>query len=372
MAYHSTSDMMTQEQDPNSTKKCPVCRHSIPILEYGNKFACTPCNAKRTDNARKWRARQIVASVPEGQKQCTRCYKIKTLEAFGGFAVCAHCRTVMAMRKKKKRNENIEVTREMWRRERKIAYAKKKAAGGPRTKRATVNMDGLRLCSRCFVDELRVTLPANRKTCLQCSERSQKRYANPTVKNKKSAWGKLRYQKNKASIKRYSDNYRRTHLHIYRKSALAWRKRNLDKARLSGKISKQKRVHQVRAWRRARHKERMINDPIYRVAYTCRSRIRCALQRAKRGKPFKSMEILGCDWETLKTHIESQFEPWMTWHNHGNRVGCWEIDHIVPIDAFNLQDNAQVLVAFNYKNLQPMAHEENRDKSSKMPWEIAA
>jgi len=37
--------------------------------------------------------------------------------------------------------------------------------------------------------------------------------------------------------------------------------------------------------------------------------------------------MLGCDIETFKKNIESQFEEEMSWENYGD----WEIDHIIPI-----------------------------------------
>ena len=53
----------------------------------------------------------------------------------------------------------------------------------------------------------------------------------------------------------------------------------------------------------------------------------------------------------------------MSWKNHGYRG--WHIDHIVPISKFNLLDEAQVLKANNYKNLQPLWAKENMFKSDK-------
>ena len=55
----------------------------------------------------------------------------------------------------------------------------------------------------------------------------------------------------------------------------------------------------------------------------------------------KIFKILGYTFDDLVKHLESQFEPWMNWDNHGiynpNRV-TWQIDHIVPDSSFTYAD----------------------------------
>ena len=53
----------------------------------------------------------------------------------------------------------------------------------------------------------------------------------------------------------------------------------------------------------------------------------------------------------------------MTWKNHG-RFG-WHIDHIKPLEKFDLTDPNQQLIAFNYKNCQPLWWKENLEKGKK-------
>lgn len=56
----------------------------------------------------------------------------------------------------------------------------------------------------------------------------------------------------------------------------------------------------------------------------------------------------------------------MDWSNYGRGLGKWNIDHSVPISAFNLLDENQVMVCFSWKNLRPMWFEENRAKGDKI------
>jgi hypothetical protein len=42
-------------------------------------------------------------------------------------------------------------------------------------------------------------------------------------------------------------------------------------------------------------------------------------------KSQKTLEYIGCSAGELRIHLEKQFEPWMTWENHGK----WHIDNEV-------------------------------------------
>lgn len=74
----------------------------------------------------------------------------------------------------------------------------------------------------------------------------------------------------------------------------------------------------------------------------------------------KEEEILGCDYQTFRSHIESKFDKEMNWDNYG--VKGWQIDHIIPISSFDLTDIEQVKKCFNYKNSQPLWAKENKRK----------
>ena len=74
----------------------------------------------------------------------------------------------------------------------------------------------------------------------------------------------------------------------------------------------------------------------------------------------KEEEILGCDYQTFRSHIESKFDKEMNWDNYG--VNGWQIDHIIPISSFDLTDIEQVKKCFNYKNSQPLWAKVNRRK----------
>jgi 5-methylcytosine-specific restriction endonuclease McrA len=72
----------------------------------------------------------------------------------------------------------------------------------------------------------------------------------------------------------------------------------------------------------------------------------------------------------LVKHLESQFEPWMNWDNHGlydkNRM-TWQIDHIIPDSNFvysSPTDNG-FLNSWALSNLRPLESMANILKSNK-------
>lgn len=54
----------------------------------------------------------------------------------------------------------------------------------------------------------------------------------------------------------------------------------------------------------------------------------------------------------------------MSIENHGE---VWELDHIIPVRAFNIFDAEEVKRAFHYTNIQPLEKEKQLSKSDKMP-----
>lgn len=53
----------------------------------------------------------------------------------------------------------------------------------------------------------------------------------------------------------------------------------------------------------------------------------------------------------------------MNWDNYGD---YWEIDHILPLDSFDLTISENQKTAFNYKNVQPLTVFDNRSKKNKI------
>ena len=88
----------------------------------------------------------------------------------------------------------------------------------------------------------------------------------------------------------------------------------------------------------------------------------------KHGKRIISTwELVGCDYETLKQHIEKKWLPNMSWDNYGFGDNKWHIDHILPCSSFDLTLDEQQKKCFHYTNLQPLWQFDNLSKHNKIP-----
>ena len=119
--------------------------------------------------------------------------------------------------------------------------------------------------------------------------------------------------------------------------------------------------HRHRKRLTARRRQRRQTDLQFRLCGNLRSRLYAALRRGRGVKSEGTLKLIGCSVCELRKHIESQFDPEMSWSNYGD----WEIDHIRPCVSFDLTDPVQQRECFNWRNLQPLWKEDNRSKGAK-------
>jgi hypothetical protein len=81
-------------------------------------------------------------------------------------------------------------------------------------------------------------------------------------------------------------------------------------------------------------------------------------------KNGSSVKDLGCSIKEFKEYIEKQFKDGMNWNNWCK--DGWHIDHIKPLNSFNLTDREDLLKAVHYTNLQPLWARDNFNKSDKI------
>lgn len=109
------------------------------------------------------------------------------------------------------------------------------------------------------------------------------------------------------------------------------------------------------------HKRRYNEDELYKAKTIFRKVAYSSINRGGYSKNSRSQEILGCDFDYLKKHLEDKFQEGMSWDNYGK----WHIDHIYPISK--AKDFEHLLECCNYKNLQPLWAFDNISKSNKIP-----
>lgn len=114
---------------------------------------------------------------------------------------------------------------------------------------------------------------------------------------------------------------------------------------------------------RLRTKERELTDPNFYLSRRLRARSKNAIKFSTGERAtLKSDQLHGCDIAHIRSHIESLFQEGMSWENHGNGDNAWHIDEIRPISSFDLTDEDQQRVCFNWRNRQPLWGFENLDK----------
>lgn len=77
------------------------------------------------------------------------------------------------------------------------------------------------------------------------------------------------------------------------------------------------------------------------------------------GQSSSMFKLLGCSGSELVDWIESQWDDWMTWDNYGGKYGgisqdTWHIDHVVPCSWFDHEDDEELKLCWNYRNLRPL------------------
>jgi len=95
--------------------------------------------------------------------------------------------------------------------------------------------------------------------------------------------------------------------------------------------------------------DRRKNDINYNLRNILRARFYSVVKL--NNKQSSVLKLVGCTIEELRSYLEKQFLPEMTWENYGT---IWEIDHILPCASFDLTKEEEQKKCFHYTNLQPL------------------
>lgn len=205
----------------------------------------------------------------------------------------------------------------------------------------------------------------HRVYCKECSRLDRKIYAElhreeiakrAAIAYRKNPENKKQYEREhkeeaNARKKKYVENNPEKRLEQSR----AYYHRNKEVVKLKAKANKGK----TNKWRR----EYNATHPQARIAHNLRTSIgRVIIGKSKGGRLCK---LLGCDMDFYKKHLELYFEEGMSWQNYGNGIGKWCIDHIKPLESFDLEDEIEVKAAFHWSNTRPMWYSLNCAKGAK-------
>ena len=207
---------------------------------------------------------------------------------------------------------------------------------------------------------------------------------NPDNLKKKAIQDKLYREENKERIKAQRKAYREANRDLILKRKKKYYDENkeqiLKKHRERGYHKRYRRLHpieHIRDYYKATKLERdkrsyakamknYLSKTSNRISHTYRASLWRYIKVKNPRKTTK--DFLGCTFQELKDHLESQFTEGMTWDNMGR--GGWHIDHIIPCAFFDLTKPSHQKVCFNWQNLQPLWEKDNCAKGDKIPWYV--
>lgn len=120
------------------------------------------------------------------------------------------------------------------------------------------------------------------------------------------------------------------------------------------------------------YKKLRLSKPTEKMKHSVGVAVRSAIQRQDGFKNSSIWKVLPYNADDLKQHLESLWEPWMSWDNYGGTSNdirkTWWVDHIVPQSAllFNSLDHPNFLECWSLKNLRPLEKKANMSKGSNL------
>jgi len=236
-------------------------------------------------------------------------------------------------------------------------------------------------CSKCQLNKRMLefskkkgTRDGHRSNCKDCAMTYNKQYyTNTENKNRQSAYlkqyaldhkdeiteqGKIYYQKNKDKIKVLKKVYREKNKDKIQEVAKEYYAKNKDAILASHKTP------EYRAAQRKSDRKRRLN-PHVRLSRNFSRSIGQSLTNGSINRKSRRHweDLVDYTLVDLKSHLEEQFKPGMSWDNYGK----WEIDHIRPVSSFKIKtlNDISFKECWSLTNLQSLWRHENRAKSAK-------
>ena len=140
-----------------------------------------------------------------------------------------------------------------------------------------------------------------------------------------------------------------------RETDTIWRKANVEKKSASNKAYREANKEKLKAYFTEHARTKRRSDSTVRLKHNLRRRLNKAIRGIAKSK--STLEMLGAPIEHVRSHLESKFQPGMTWENYGQ----WHVDHVVPLALAKTSQEMEAL--FHYTNLQPLWALDNIRKS---------
>jgi hypothetical protein len=132
------------------------------------------------------------------------------------------------------------------------------------------------------------------------------------------------------------------------------------KAKARERARKRRDDDNFRKYQNEYRKKRRSKDPLYALIIRIRSRTGSAFRVSGYSKASRTAKLIGCSWEFLCAHIESQFTKGMNWKNRH----LWHVDHIVPLSSADTEE--RLIRLCHFSNLRPLWASDNISKKAKI------
>lgn len=106
--------------------------------------------------------------------------------------------------------------------------------------------------------------------------------------------------------------------------------------------------------RRAHLKKKYKENAQYRIKLSLRGRLLKAVKA--NGGIKKKTDVYGIDWNLSVTHLGPVPDT----------INRWSIDHIIPCDAFDMNNDRHVYLCFHHTNLRWLEYDRNAAKNNKI------
>ncbi len=167
----------------------------------------------------------------------------------------------------------------------------------------------------------------------------------PSCKKCDNAMSRAYKARNKKHISKYNKEYKQEH-----KDEISVYNHEYNK---NNRTEIQKRQTQTRRARRATD-----------FGFFISTRLRTHLNDfIKSGKNDVIEGIIGCNYHNFKKWLQFQFDKKMTFDNYGS---YWTIDHVCPCCTYDLTNEDELYICFNWRNLRPLKKLDNYKKNSKV------
>lgn len=239
----------------------------------------------------------------------------------------------------------------------------------------------LKRCSKCKVfkalggfSKNKASWDGLRSACVECRKLQKHKYQEENrerlaaksreyrKKNKEESNARQRkyYEKNKEKSNARSREYNKRNKEKIKANKREYREKNKEIMAFKRRIYNQRKDVKERVNKRSR--ERRKEDPLHRLTLNIRRALYKSLKRAKLKKENRTFKYVSCSPNFLLERLERQ--------RIERGLSEYAVDHMLPIDSFDLKDAEELRRCWHFSNLQALSPEDNLRKSNKILYDM--